>query len=159
MRESTHSEVQSKRHRLAKDDREREMSLETNLYKSFKLGEKVESWKNNIGFVHNQILKIHSWVRISKRSSPFCILVPALFSQDRSCLVLLSAGRLQLKRFTEETALCYSSSLFIKMARDTRALEPWMEIAPALYISAQKSSNSPRLETIREEDVPDQFQT
>ncbi|KAJ4954261.1 hypothetical protein NE237_011044 [Protea cynaroides] len=58
MREFPHSEVQSKRYKLTEDDQEREMPLETNLYKSFKSGEKVESWKNNIGFVHNQILKI-----------------------------------------------------------------------------------------------------
>ncbi|KAJ4973189.1 hypothetical protein NE237_006363 [Protea cynaroides] len=58
MRESTHSEVQSKRYKLAEDDQEREGSLETTLYKSFKSGQKVESWKNNIGFVQAQILKI-----------------------------------------------------------------------------------------------------
>ncbi|KAJ4961081.1 hypothetical protein NE237_020991 [Protea cynaroides] len=41
------------------------------------------------------------FLKASKRNSSFCILVPALFYQSRSCLVFLSARRLELKRVTE----------------------------------------------------------
>lgn len=38
------------------------------------------------------------------------------------------------------------------MARETRNVRPWMEVAPALITSyRRKPSNTPGLETIREE--------
>lgn len=42
------------------------------------------------------------------------------------------------------------------MAKEARsAVQPWIEVAPTLLISLQKSSNVPRLETIAEEDGDD----
>ncbi|KAB2081764.1 hypothetical protein ERO13_A05G146700v2 [Gossypium hirsutum] len=38
------------------------------------------------------------------------------------------------------------------MAKDIRYMQTWGEVAPALLISRQRSSSSPRLETIVEEE-------
>lgn len=42
------------------------------------------------------------------------------------------------------------------MANEARsAVQPWIEVVPALLISLQKSSTIPTLETIAEEDTDD----
>ncbi|KAJ4975257.1 hypothetical protein NE237_000363 [Protea cynaroides] len=43
----------------------------------------------------------------------------------------------------------------IEMAVEASLLQRWMEVAPALFIFPQKSSNCPTLETIAEEEVLD----
>ena len=39
------------------------------------------------------------------------------------------------------------------MAKEMRCLDAWIEVAPFLLIPHNKTSNSPRLETIKEEDL------
>lgn len=41
------------------------------------------------------------------------------------------------------------------MAKENRKLDSWIEVAPAPIISPNKTSNSPRLETITEEGAED----
>nr|DAD37374.1 TPA_asm: hypothetical protein HUJ06_008015 [Nelumbo nucifera] len=43
------------------------------------------------------------------------------------------------------------------MAKEVRSLKSWIEVAPAMVISPRKSSNSPKLETISEEEA-DEFE-
>ncbi|GMN39137.1 hypothetical protein TIFTF001_008385 [Ficus carica] len=39
------------------------------------------------------------------------------------------------------------------MAKEIKSLDAWIEVAPALLISHHMTSNSPRLETIAEEEL------
>ncbi|KDP29111.1 hypothetical protein JCGZ_16500 [Jatropha curcas] len=108
-----------------------------------------------------QLASLYSWIEVA----PALIIYPQKPSNSPSLETILEEMYFQTQPYSSaETTIPISPKLalsvevltreglkFVEMAKQIKDLSSWIEVAPALFISLHKISNSPSLETITEE--------